>query len=61
MRQRDVMIHINITREVRDELKEIAKKQGRTVTELVREGIAEVLNRYKYFRGNSYGEKRNDD
>ena len=42
-RKRSVLLHINVTPEIADKLKEIAKTEGRTVTELAREAFAELI------------------
>jgi predicted DNA-binding protein len=42
-RIRGTLLHIMVTKEIADELKTIAKRQGRTVTELAREAFAKVI------------------
>jgi predicted transcriptional regulator len=43
MRQRNAMFHVRFEDHILEKLKQIAKKEGRTVTELVREAVAELL------------------
>lgn len=45
-RKRPVMLHISVTREIADELKKLAKQQGRTVTELAREAFSRIIMDY---------------
>jgi len=42
-------IHIKVTPEIHAKLKELAEKQGRTLTELVREAIGKLLLEYSKF------------
>jgi predicted DNA-binding protein len=49
MRKRSEYIHISITPEIHAKLKELAEKQGRTLTELVREAIGKLLLEYSKF------------
>jgi predicted DNA-binding protein len=46
-RIRGTLLHIMVTKEIADELKTIAKRQGRTVTELAREAFAKVIKEYE--------------
>jgi predicted DNA-binding protein len=46
-KQKQVQIHIYISQEVKEKLEKLANKQGRTVSELVREGIAYVLQKWE--------------
>jgi predicted DNA-binding protein len=46
-RIRGTMLHILVTEEIGKKIKEIAKKQGRTVTELAREAFAKVIKDYE--------------
>jgi predicted DNA-binding protein len=46
-RLRGKMLHIMVTEEIAAKLKLIAKKQGRTVTELAREAFAKVIKEYE--------------
>lgn len=41
------MLHISVTEEIATQLKQLAKQQGRTVTELAREAFAKLLKEYK--------------
>ncbi|MEM3793598.1 MAG: hypothetical protein QXS76_01680 [Candidatus Bathyarchaeia archaeon] len=51
-RRRSVLLHINVTREIADQLKDIAKRQGRTVAELAREAFARLIRDYSVPPGN---------
>ena len=46
-RIRGKLLHIMVTEEIAIKLKAIAKKQGRTVTELAREAFAKVIRDYE--------------
>ncbi|WP_353684422.1 hypothetical protein V4D30_01130 [Thermodesulfovibrio sp. 3907-1M] len=45
-RKRPILLHINVTEEIAQQLKAIAEKQGRTVTELAREAFARIIKEY---------------
>jgi predicted DNA-binding protein len=45
-RKRPTLLHINVTEEIAQQLKTIAEKQGRTVTELAREAFAKIIREY---------------
>jgi len=45
-RKREALLSIYIDRQVREKLKRIASEYGRTMAELVREAIAEIIRRY---------------
>jgi len=47
MPRRKKLLHIYLDPEVKARLEALARKQGRTVADLVREGIATVLERWK--------------
>ncbi len=49
-RKRSVLLHINVTQEIAAELRKIAEKQGRTVTELAREAFAKLIREYSIDR-----------
>jgi len=40
-------VHVYLTPEVKEKLQRIAQSQGRTLSEVIREGIAEVLKKYE--------------
>lgn len=40
------LLQINIDRHIQDKLRDIASKQGRTITELVREAIVKIILEY---------------
>ncbi|MEM1974161.1 MAG: hypothetical protein QXN68_05180 [Thermoplasmata archaeon] len=46
-RKRHVLLHIGVTEQIANELKRIAEKQGRTVTELAREAFAKIIREYE--------------
>lgn len=60
MSKRECLIHITVTKDVKERLKRIADKQGRTVVEIIREGIAEMFKRYECFEGVDDAEKINN-
>ncbi len=43
MRKRQSQFHIYFDKDVLDRLRKVAKEEGRTVTELIREAVAELL------------------
>ncbi len=46
MRKRPKYIHVSLDEKTAERLKIIAKAQGRTVTELLREAIAKIIMEY---------------
>ena len=44
MRKRQSQFHIYFDKDVLDRLMKVAKEEGRTVTELIREAVAELLS-----------------
>ncbi len=45
MRKRQAQIHIYLDNNVMDRLKNVAKDEGRTATELIREAVADLLKK----------------
>jgi len=45
MRKRDTQFHLYLDKEVMERLKTLAKEEGRTVTELLREAVADLLKK----------------
>ncbi|MDA2920667.1 ribbon-helix-helix protein, CopG family [Desulfobacterota bacterium AH_259_B03_O07] len=45
MRKRQAQIHIYLDNNVMDRLKNVAKDEGRTATELIREAAADLLKK----------------
>ncbi len=43
MRRRQAQFHIYLETTILDRLRELAKEEGRTTTELIREAVAELL------------------
>ncbi|WP_169368386.1 MULTISPECIES: ribbon-helix-helix protein, CopG family [Thermodesulfovibrio] len=47
VRKRAILLHISVTEQIAKDLKKIAEKQGRTVTELAREAFAKIIHEYE--------------
>ena len=45
-RRKDTLIAIYVEKHIRDRLKKVAEEQGRSMAELIRESIINVLNKY---------------
>ena len=45
MRRRQAQFHIRLDNNVMDRLKNLAKEEGRTATELIREAVADLLKK----------------
>ena len=45
MRKRDTQFHLYLDKDVMDRLKTLAKEEGRTVTELLREAAADLIKK----------------
>lgn len=45
MRRRQAQFHIRLDKNVMDRLKNLAKEEGRTATELIREAVADLLKK----------------
>jgi len=57
-RRKDTLIAIYVEKHIRDRLKKVAEKQGRSMAEIIRESIVSILNKYEGLRECREGHRR---